>query len=284
MTGHGYFEELIMAAVDGEITPEEEAELRAHVDTCQQCRAFWEAMEAVSGVTARDLPPAPEGFAAGVMDAVRAQAPQKKKGKILTLPFRSISLAAIAALALWAGFRIAPAFAAKGASAAAPAQSMMITAAGDAMDSGISADVAEAEEAPPESIQEKYDSLTEAKPQGSLSMNAAETPMEAASAPAPESRAAAEWKLYAGEDLQSEPLLTGDDGDIQMILAPETPCAAPERTADYTVTILEPQEEIWLLWIEDGELIVKNDTRTEAAGTSAGRERLEELLRSAGIK
>ena len=68
------------------------------------------------------------------------------------------------------------------------------------MDSGISADVAEAEEAPPESIQEKYDSLTEAKPQGSLSMNAAETPMEAASAPAPESRAAAEWKLYAGLD------------------------------------------------------------------------------------
>lgn len=284
MTDHGYFEELIMAAVDGEITPEEEAELRAHVDTCQQCRAFWEAMEAVSGVTARDLPPAPEGFAAGVMDAVRAQAPQKKKGKILSLPFRSISLAAIAALALWAGFRIVPAFASKGASAAAPAaQNMMAMAAGEAADSGISADMAEAEEAPAEPVYEKNDSLAEAKPQGSLSMNAAETPMEAAPQ-APEFRAAAAWKLYAGEDLQAEPLLTGADGDIQKILSPETPCAAPERTADYTVTILEPQEEIWLLWIEDGELIVKNDTRTESAGTSAGRERLEELLRSAGIK
>ena len=278
MTDHGYFEELIMAAVDGEITPEEEAELRAHTENCEQCRAFWEAMKAVSGVTARDLPPAPEGFAAGVMDAVRAQAPRKKKGRILNLPLRSLSLAAIAALALWAGFRIAPAFGAKGTSAAAPAQSMMATAAGDSRDYGVSADMAEAEEeAPAEPTYEKNDSLMGAKPQESLALNTpAEAAMEAAPQ-APEPLPDMTWKIYAGEDLQAEPLLSGSDGTMEKILTAETPCAVPERTADYTVTVYRREEQVWLLWIGEGGLVVRN-TAEDAAGISAGPELLEELL------
>ena len=81
MADHGYFEELITAELDGELTAEQRAELDAHLAGCEQCRAFRDALSAVEGAAARHLPEPPAEFTANVMAAVRAQAKQKKKGK-----------------------------------------------------------------------------------------------------------------------------------------------------------------------------------------------------------
>ena len=58
-----YYEELIGAALDGEITAEEDKELRAHLESCEACRSFYEAMQAISG-TDDALGDVPENFTA----------------------------------------------------------------------------------------------------------------------------------------------------------------------------------------------------------------------------
>ena len=122
MTDHSVYEEQICALLDGELSAEEEASLRAHLDGCDECRAFLSAMEAVYGVTAKGLPEAPSGLARNVMDRVRAGAvPAEKKARILRFPYRSLAAAAAAALVLWAGARSLPMFRAKNADSAAPA-------------------------------------------------------------------------------------------------------------------------------------------------------------------
>ena len=78
-----YYEELIGAALDGEITAEEDKELRAHLESCEACRSFYEAMQAISG-TDDALGDVPEDFTANVMARVRetaapAEKPAKKK-------------------------------------------------------------------------------------------------------------------------------------------------------------------------------------------------------------
>ena len=290
MNDHAYYEELIMAAVDGEITPEEEAELRAHTDECPRCRAFWEAMAAVNGAAAKDLPPAPEGFARDVMAAVRSRAPKKKKAQILAAPWRALSLAAVAALVLWVGARLAPAFMAKGASSSAAPQSMM---AAGAVDTTTSADEAEAEteEAAPEMAFDALPSGENRADQGASFPAAGAQPAE--NAPAEEfadsneadeipqtpelQPAAMTYKVYAGEDLQSAPLVSGSGWDMARLLTAGRPCPVPERAADYTAAVFEPEEHIWLLWAEDGAVIVM-DTQTETAGYSMAPELLEEIL------
>ena len=73
-----YYEELIGAAIDGEITAEEDKELRAHLESCGTCRSFYEAMQAIAG-TDNALGEPPEDFTANVMALVhKAAAPQEK--------------------------------------------------------------------------------------------------------------------------------------------------------------------------------------------------------------
>ena len=59
MTDHTVFEERICAMLDGELSDGEAAELRAHLDECPECRAFLDAMKAVYGLSAKELPEAP---------------------------------------------------------------------------------------------------------------------------------------------------------------------------------------------------------------------------------
>ena len=68
-----YYEELIGAALDGEITAEEDKELRAHLESCEACRSFYEAMQAISG-TDDALGDVPENFTANVMARVHETA------------------------------------------------------------------------------------------------------------------------------------------------------------------------------------------------------------------
>ena len=63
--------EMISQLVDGELPEPQKTELLAHLDGCANCRRVYDAFNAISlslGETA-----APEGFAEGVMAAVRTQ-------------------------------------------------------------------------------------------------------------------------------------------------------------------------------------------------------------------
>ena len=74
MTDHTVFEERICAMLDGELSDGEAAELRAHLDECPECRAFLDAMKAVYGLSAKDLPDAPPELSQDGVGRVRADA------------------------------------------------------------------------------------------------------------------------------------------------------------------------------------------------------------------
>ena len=59
--------------IDGELSPEETARVREHLHTCDGCRAYVQAALAIRDAfpEAEDTP-VPDGFAAGVMAAIRA--------------------------------------------------------------------------------------------------------------------------------------------------------------------------------------------------------------------
>ena len=64
------YEERISALVDGELSPEEAAEVRAHMAHCPACRAMYEAFAAV-GAAVGELP-VPDTLHAGIMAKVQA--------------------------------------------------------------------------------------------------------------------------------------------------------------------------------------------------------------------
>ena len=69
------FSALLDPYIDGELSPEETARVREHLHTCDGCRAYVQAALAIRDAfpEAEDTP-VPDGFAAGVMAAIRADA------------------------------------------------------------------------------------------------------------------------------------------------------------------------------------------------------------------
>lgn len=70
--------EMISQLVDGELLEPQKTELLAHLNGCANCRRVYDAFNAISlslGETA-----APEGFAEGVMAAVRTRAAMGQGG------------------------------------------------------------------------------------------------------------------------------------------------------------------------------------------------------------
>lgn len=98
--------EMASACLDGELSPEERAELLAHLEACPGCRAFYEAISGISDDM--EVVEAPEGFAKGVMDALGERPSNKKRckrrGKIVA---RVAALAACLALVIAAGAKLA---------------------------------------------------------------------------------------------------------------------------------------------------------------------------------
>lgn len=207
MADCGYYEELIGAGLDGQLSPEEERTLHAHLETCENCRRFYAAMQTLSGVTERDLPPAPEGLAASVMAGVRSAAPEKKK-KVIRVPARSLALAAAAAVVLWAGVRLTGPVRIKGMGSAAPAAASMAEEAPRlpepespmaAMDTGVlarGADTPETDAAPAENSASSF----------MMMAPAAEPAPEAAEEAAPAITVRGEEILYGGENVSLEEL------------------------------------------------------------------------------
>ncbi len=59
--------EMISAMVDGELTAEQEAELRTHIDRCWECAKVYDAFMGISDVLADDMVAPPETLAKGIM-------------------------------------------------------------------------------------------------------------------------------------------------------------------------------------------------------------------------
>ena len=258
-----YYEELIGAALDGEITAEEDKELRAHLESCEACRSFYEAMQAISG-TDDALGDVPENFTANVMARVHetaapAEKPAKKKASIQRLVTRYGALAAAAAVAIWAGVAFSGTFAAKGASSTAREDSgiAMYSAAEDSVE--------------------------------------AETPAEAQAAPAggrmmaaaPDSAAAdgsVTVTVTAENGASDDAVTLPDDGFFAgYLLLDEGETPMPERDCDYTITLDAPDgtESVYRLWVEEESLVWQKADGDAAHLSPASPEAWSEILRNA---
>jgi len=271
-----YFEELIGAALDGELTGAEEAALRAHLAECEACRAFAAALEAVSGAAERGLPPPPPELTERIMGAVRGEA-KRKTGKLVPLfrYARPAALAAAAALVLWAGFRVS--HIRMGSSAAAPAAPMM---AESVIQSAAKADAAAEEAAEAEDAEvpmapaPALGAAPAARDEKSVNSYAA----GGAAFDVNEAGESAVFHLYRGE---TEELLaeTPEDAALWEALVIDKPSPPPNREADYTLAAEAPDgtRERWLLWQEGDGLLALREETGESGWTARG-ETLWELL------
>ena len=75
-----YYREKISCLIDGELSPDETAELEAHIAECSECRALYDAFAAVSAALGGGMEEPPESIAPAVMQEVRAIADRKKRG------------------------------------------------------------------------------------------------------------------------------------------------------------------------------------------------------------
>lgn len=261
MKNREYYEELIGAALDGEITAEEDKELRAHLESCEACRSFYEAMQAISG-TDDALGDVPENFTANVMARVHetaapAEKPAKKKASIQRLVTRCGALAAAAAVAIWAGVTFSGTFAAKGASSTAREESeiAMYSAAEDSGETDTPA------EAP--------------APAGGRMMAAA-----------PESAAAdssVTVTVTAENGASDDAVTLPDDGFFAgYLLLDEGDTPTPERDCDYTITLDAPNgtESVYRLWVEEESLIWQKADGDAAHLSPASPEAWSEILRN----
>lgn len=97
------FGEELSALLDGELLPEREASVRAHVAGCADCRAELAVLERVDPWLARVAAPEPSARLADALRArIAAEAPPARR-RWLAPPVAVATLAAAAALALYFG-------------------------------------------------------------------------------------------------------------------------------------------------------------------------------------
>lgn len=186
---------LLDAYVDGELTAEEADRVRAHLAGCDSCRAYVEtALVMRDAFPSAEDTPVPEGFAEGVMAAVRAQAAPRKRARrrwsrvllplaaccavvllVRELPLRQMFSQETASVTAESGM------AGAGESASAGSDGTADAASGKTPQSARSEmpEAAPEEEAPEEAASAEEPALPESRPQ----MYTAETPGEGSDAP-----------------------------------------------------------------------------------------------------
>ena len=199
MSGCERYEEMISALSDGELSAKEEAELRAHMEQCPDCRAMYEAFAAVGeAIGAQEVPAT---LHSGIMDKVHtAEKASRTQHTIIRL--RPI-LAAAACLVVLVGTVFAlknTVFPARSdAMKAVPAAAPQAAEKAAGFASGGTSGAAEAPAVPEEEIQS--DAIFESK-------------VEAAEAPAPD---------------------MGVNAALDAVEAPEAPKAVAARTAAFMI-------------------------------------------------
>ena len=125
--------EMVSLYIDGELPEGEVPELMEHLAECDDCRKYYEAFSQISG--AMQEVPAPEGFTASVMEAVRSEARAKEapaaKPRRRVRIARYAALAACLALVIAAGVKIASPASNDAAPAEGEPANYNYTAAGD---------------------------------------------------------------------------------------------------------------------------------------------------------
>lgn len=267
-----YFEELIGAAADGEITAAEEAELREHLESCEHCRSFSEALRAVSDIDSV-LPDAPAGFTDAVMGRVReAAAPgkAKKKPNVIRLITRYGALAAAAALAIWAGVSFGGAAARQSTDSAAPAA--LYEEAAEAETESAAEEAAAEDEA--------VAAATDEEPMFAVGFGASAQSDETGEAKARAVNGGVQVRIAKTAENGSETELT-DDGFFADYLLTGEETAAPEGEADYTLTLTEPDgtESRYLLWTDGSEIFWQTDGEEDVHLSPALPEELDIYLK-----
>ncbi len=93
-----YYNTLISASLDGELTSEEERELRQHLDSCRECRSYLQLMKSVSGALGESLEEPPEKLSRGILYRVELEASRKR---FRFREWRWTAMAAVICLALF---------------------------------------------------------------------------------------------------------------------------------------------------------------------------------------
>ena len=99
MTDHEHFEELISLRLDGALDEEGEAALRAHLETCRECRELLALLTGVHDALNIEKDP-PEALLRGVMEGVERAERTRKTVKMRWTGIAAGALAAAAALAV----------------------------------------------------------------------------------------------------------------------------------------------------------------------------------------
>ena len=82
----GKYRDQISAYLDGALTGEERRALLSHLDVCGDCRAYLADQAAIRAALAELETPAPEGFAARVMERIQAEEKSAPEKKVLSFP------------------------------------------------------------------------------------------------------------------------------------------------------------------------------------------------------
>lgn len=91
------YQELISRMIDGELSPREEAALKEHIETCEECAALYSAFSALSRRLGGDLEEVPAELRENVMADIRREE-LRKKNRIPTILRSVLSVAACAAV------------------------------------------------------------------------------------------------------------------------------------------------------------------------------------------
>jgi hypothetical protein len=97
---------MIDRLLDGELSEKEEQALRAHMESCEDCRRVYDAYRAVSDALADDLAEPPEGLVPGVILRIDAGEAARKRARTRFGPRRIGLMAACLALMLFAGYQL----------------------------------------------------------------------------------------------------------------------------------------------------------------------------------
>lgn len=254
---------LLSARLDGELSEAEERELNDHLAQCPACRALAEDLASLhASLSYLEDEPAPEGFAARVMERVRAETSEKK-----TIPlFKRPQVRAIAGLAACAVLCVGLYAASQSRKWSALEENFQPAVRAVAQDStqeeGAVQDQTELTAAVPEALMETED---QEAPDGGVMYSAVDADGEAISTPSSQDAAAyttGQSNLKRADDLSAGAVLTLSafpQGGAEL-LSPETPVSytLADRMERYRVT-REEFEALAELAEEQGLVVARDD-------------------------